>query len=675
MIPMITTVRAPGARARALAATVATLAIIGCGGGGGGGTTNPPPPPTGNFTLSIAGAPITLARSTNGTVTVNVVRTNSFAETVTLSVSGLPAGVTSGLNPAQVFAGAAFSTLTLTVGANAVAGTSTVTVTGSANGVNNQTATFQLIVTTPPAQTGPFTLSMSATSYLIHPLNLLPKFPLLTITRNPGFTGSVAFTSSGLPNTLVLAFTPSGTTGSTTTVNVVPAGTTPNGTYTAAIRGASPQGDQTITFSVVVAPVTTGAIKWKWCSGSLPRFFFAVKDGSGPWTRIMPSGTDTSFSFNLSSGRGQVAEVALDDGGYRTTIWSLTTQEMVARAAAQCTLINNVSTRTVNGSFGGVTGFRTSQVGMGWWFGSANGNGSFTLLNLPAGPLDLFAARSGELIDPSAIPIDRMIIRRGVNPASGSTIPVVDFGAAESFAPTTATWTFAPVGEVFSVTQAFLTSGGTTGHFNTAPAIDGTALARTVYGVPLAQTISGDLHQVVATVRSTGTPPNDPTRASRQIVAYSRTIGNRALSFGPVMPSPTVQPIAGAPAGRLRFQGTLPVEYNQGVTLDMTQVVNANANNSVTIHASSGFLNTAGVYDLSVPDLTAAIGWDTQFALRTGQSVRWWASGGGATLDWYDVRYLFNTIRSRWTGIATGIIAPVDGATYFSGRATGTVTP
>lgn len=645
--------------------------LLGCG-GGGGGTTPPPPPPVGGFSLSVTGGPITLARNTNGTVTINVARTGSFAEVVTLSAAGLPSGVTAGFNPAQVFTGAAFSTLTLTITAAAPTGTSTISITGSATGANTSTATFQLTVTAPPAQTGPFTLSMTASSHLVHPNNVLSTYPEITIARNAGFTGSVAFTTSGLPNSLVVGFTPSNTTGSTTRALVVNTGT-PNGTYTATIRGASAQGDQMITFQIVVAPISTGVIKWKFCSSSLPRHFFAVKDGNGPWTRIMPASADTSFSFSLTSGSGQVAEINIENGGFRTTIHSYTAQEMAARAAAQCTLYQNVTSRTVSGSFGGVTGFRISHVGMGWWFGSANGNGTFGLANLPPGPLDIMAVRNSDGSGPTTALVDRMIIRRGLNPASGATLPVMDFGAAESFAPTISTWTFAnTVGDDFVVSQTFMTAGGTTGQFTVIPGLIGGVIQPPVFGVPLAQTVAGDLHQVIATVAPLGPTPTSPNRATRQIIAYSRTIADRTINFGPAMPSPTVLPIGSLPAGRLRFQGTVPAEYNAGITLDITQ---AASTNFLTIHASRGFLGAGNAYDLSIPDFTGVIGWDTQFAIRAGSQVQWWAGGGGPSLDYADGRYQFNSVRSRWTGIMTGITAPADGATYLFARATGTATP
>ena len=660
-----------------LAAALLLAGVLACGGGGDTGTEPPPPPPppTNGYTISASSTTSSVTRGGTSTVTITVTRTGSFVGPVSLQPTGMPNGVSALANPVSVPAGQTSSTITFSATTAAALGTVPITVIGNGAGVPHQNLTIQLTVTAAPAQSGPFTLSMTATSHLIHPNNILFAFPKINVTRNPGFTGPINFTVSGLPALLAIAFTPNNSTAGTISAIPVNAGA-PNGTYTATIRGASSQGEQTITFTIVVAPVSTGAIKWKFCSSASPRFFFAVKDGNGPWTRIMPSGADTSFSFTLSSGAGQVAETIIDAGGYRTTIHAFTAQEMAARAASQCALYQNVTTRTVNGSFGGVTGFRQSFVGMGWWFGSANGNGSFQLLNLPPGPLDVVAARNAEIGDISQLNVDRLLIRRGVNPATGSTLPVLDFSTAEAFPPSLSTWVFQNAGGVdFSMSQSFITAGGTTGLFTVQPQVNGNATSRTVYSVPQAQTIAGDLHQVVATIDVTGPTPGSPQRASRQIVAYSRTLANRTVSFGPPLPAPNASVLQGQPTGRLRVQGTLPPEYNSGVTFDVSQDITSNAVNSFTIHASRAFLGGGSAYDLSIPDLTAAIGWDSQFQLQTGRPAQWWVSGGGPTLDMFDGRYIFNSTRSRWTGIMTGITPPADGATYLFARATGSITP
>src|SRR5688572_28701621 len=361
---------------------LAALAL-GCGGGGGdGGTTAPPPPPPtgGGFVMAASGSSLSIARNANSTLSIAITRTGGFTGSVSLLATSLPTGVTVGFSPPQVDANTSSSTMTVTVGAAVATGTTTFTVQGTSVGQAMQTLNVTLTVTAAPAQTGPFTLSVSATSFLVYPSNQLPYFPVISINRNPGFTGSVALSVTGLPPTLFLGTTPSATTGNTVNTAILNIGA-PNGVYTAAIRGSSAQGDQTVTMQIHVMPPSTGNIKWKWCTASLPRYFVAVRDGNGPWTRLMPA-NDSSYSFSLPSGIGSLAEVHLDSGGFRTTTHNYTAQEMATRGAAQCSLVQNVTSRTANGSFGGVTGFSTSQVGMGWWFGSANGNGTFGLQNL-----------------------------------------------------------------------------------------------------------------------------------------------------------------------------------------------------------------------------------------------------------------------------------------------------
>lgn len=641
----------------------AAAALPGCSSGGGATS-----PPAGSFSIAASGATLTVQRGTSGTLTVTVSRSGGFSAAVDLSVTGLPAGVTGSFSPAQVAAGQVSSVLTLTAVSSGSTGTSTITIRGSAAGVLDQTASVQLTLSA-PTQAGPFSLSISATSFLLMPSGQLFKSPVITIARNTGFTGSVAFTVTGVPATLFVGLTPSATTGNTTTVVPLNVGTA-NGTYTATITGtAAGQGSQSVTLQLVVASPSTGTIKWKYCSGSLPRVFFAVRDGTGPWTRIMPA-NDTSFNFSVSAATASVAWVHIDSGGYRTTVHNYTAQEMAARAASECQLVRNVTTRTAGGSFGGVTGFRTSQVGMGWWFGSANGNGSFTLLNLPPGPLDVVAVRNGEILTASAIPVDRMIIRRGVNPAAGAALPVLDFSAAESFAPTQSSWIMGNAGtDQYSFSQMFTTAGGSTGIFTAIPTVDGIHGARTVYGVPLNQTVAGDLHQVIITANTTGPTPGSPLRATRQVITYARTLADRNLSFGPVMPASNVTVVA---PGRLRAQGTLPNEYNTGVAFDITQTTTATF---ATVQATRGFMGAGNGYDVQVPDLTAVTGWDTGFGLRPGVPTNWWLSGGGPVLDFFDARYLFNSTRSRWAGALTGVTPPADGATYLMGRTTGNSTP
>jgi hypothetical protein len=598
---------------------------------------------------------------------VTLTRTGSFAGPVSLQPTGMPTGVTALFSLPSVPNGQTQSTLTFTVASTAAAGTTTINIIGNGAGVANQTLAVQLTVTV-PAQAGPFAMSLSVASYLALPPTTLSSPAQLTITRNAGFTGAVALTVSGLPAGLVVGVTPTNATGNTATVLILDGGAA-KGTYPITIRGvAAGQGEQSITFNVTVVAPSTGSTTWTFCENAVrsPQYIFAVKDGTGPWTRIMPNGN--AYSFNVTSPTGQVAMVVPEGLGYRTTIYQHTSQEIAARGTQECLNYPSATQRTATGQITGLGANEISLMTVGTTQGGSLGPASFTLTNLPAGNLDLVAVRETLNQQADQIP-SRFLVRRGINPAAGATIAPIDFNAAEAVAPTTANWTFnATNGEAFSIVEYFSTAGGTAGVLLGPPGIDRTTTSRTIYGVPSAQTINGDLHVVIATVLSS----NLTVRATRQVIAYSRSIVDRTLTFGPALPTPTVTTVATAPLGRLRAQGTLPNEYNSGVMFDASQT---SIDRYTSIHATRGFLGSGNAYDLQVPDLTAVVGWDTRFPMSSGVAATYWVSGGGPTLDTFDGRFIFNATRVRFTGGNTGIAMPVDGGVHLMGRVNGSITP
>jgi hypothetical protein len=226
-----------------------TTSPPGGGGGGGGGGGTP------GFTITAPSTALTVARGASGTVTITVTRTGTFTGPVSLQATGQPAGVTAVFSAASVVAGQTTSTLTITAAATATAGTTPITITANGAGVSNQFLTIQLTVTV-PAQAGPFSMSLSVSSFLALPATVLAYQPILTITRNAGFTGPVALSVSGLPVGLVVGVTPTSATGNTATLVILSAATA-NGTYPITIRGvAAGLGEQSITFQVVVAPAS-----------------------------------------------------------------------------------------------------------------------------------------------------------------------------------------------------------------------------------------------------------------------------------------------------------------------------------------------------------------------------------------------------------------------------------
>jgi hypothetical protein len=142
----------------------------------------PPTPPT--YSLSATAATVTAGNSTaTSTVTESVA--GGFDSPVTLTVSGLPPGVTAAFAPPSI-TGAGTSTLTFTAASNAPAGTSTVTVIGTPISGAVETTTLQLMV----SANGPWTQLINANSGLC----------LTGITTEGGQLQQVTCSSSTLQN-------------------------------------------------------------------------------------------------------------------------------------------------------------------------------------------------------------------------------------------------------------------------------------------------------------------------------------------------------------------------------------------------------------------------------------------------------------------------------------------
>lgn len=98
-----------------------------------------------DFRLSVTNSPIAVCAPGSAAFTVQTTGDLGFANPVTLSASGNPAGTTAAFSPNPVAPGTA-STLTITTAGVAAGGTSTVTIDGAASGSPGHSATAQLSI-------------------------------------------------------------------------------------------------------------------------------------------------------------------------------------------------------------------------------------------------------------------------------------------------------------------------------------------------------------------------------------------------------------------------------------------------------------------------------------------------------------------------------------------------
>ena len=103
---------------------------------------------TPSFTLTANPASVSVQEGASGTSTITAAVSGGYSNSIALSASGMPAGVTAGFNPSTIPApGSGTSTLTLTVSTGAVAGTYTINVIGTGFGGLTETTTVSLTVT------------------------------------------------------------------------------------------------------------------------------------------------------------------------------------------------------------------------------------------------------------------------------------------------------------------------------------------------------------------------------------------------------------------------------------------------------------------------------------------------------------------------------------------------
>jgi len=105
------------------------------------------PAPT--FTLSVSPNGLSISQGASGATTVSVVPQPGFTGAVTLTASGLPAGVAATFSPAVTTSA---STLTLTAGSTAATGLFAVTITGT-SGSLSKTTTLNVSLSSPPLLT------------------------------------------------------------------------------------------------------------------------------------------------------------------------------------------------------------------------------------------------------------------------------------------------------------------------------------------------------------------------------------------------------------------------------------------------------------------------------------------------------------------------------------------
>jgi alpha-tubulin suppressor-like RCC1 family protein/uncharacterized membrane protein len=204
-------IAAPGAGSSQLTLSASPTARVGnyavtitASGGGKTHTTSvslrivPPP----DFTLSASPRSLSVAQGNSGLVTLTTTALNDFNSEVSLSASGLPAGVTTTFDPPSIAApGSGTSGLTLSADPSTAIGIYAVSITATGGG-RTHTTTVSLRIVLPPD----FVLAASPASLSVAQGS--SGLVTLRTTISGGFNSAVSLSASDLPADVSATFSP-----------------------------------------------------------------------------------------------------------------------------------------------------------------------------------------------------------------------------------------------------------------------------------------------------------------------------------------------------------------------------------------------------------------------------------------------------------------------------------
>ncbi len=597
---------------------LAALLLVTTAGGCGGATppNPPPPPPAGVISIAPSTGNASVQQGASAAITVLVLRAGGFTGAVTVSVEGLPAGVTAPQSNETTAGGQTTVTITFTAATSAIPGKTTLTLRAKGSGVVDATTGLDLTITAAPVPTYELTATGSPVS--------VPQGGngqvTVTLARSGGFAASVALTIEGAPAGLSASFNPAATTGTTATLTIVAAAGLASGTYTLTIRGtAAGQPDKITTVQVLVTAVTaSGNAVFDFSQCPTPYVVWAAfRDGNGPWTRVTP--TAKVFRFTINSPLATFAYVIQQNSPSTTTVEFMTRAEISAAPFVFCPSLP-INTKVVSGVVNGLTGSPAVFLNLGGSFAMASALfPTYNLVGVPNGDRDLVAYRLGGI--PSAA--DRITVRRDLNIPTGGTVAPINFAAADSTRPAPATLTISGLaGEGILETLSYLTRASCDPA--TLYQTGQTSPSHLIFGVPPALQRPDDYHMIrIAAATAT---------TSRTVQESFHAITNRTVTLGNLLGSPAVTVL---PGNYKRLQATFgfPLEYTRSATLRYIQTSGtpSGAPRIVLVTATPGSIGSTTAV-IAMPDFAGVVGWTDAWAPMPAAATPWSITGNGGNI-------------------------------------------
>jgi hypothetical protein len=210
-----------------------------------------------DFTVSAAPTSLAVSQGSSATTTISTSGSGGFNSAVSLSASGMPAGVTASFSPASIAApGTGNSSLTFSASSTATTGTFNVTVTATGGGLTHNVT---IPVTVNAVATPNFTLSASPGSLSV--TQGASGSSTISTAVSGGFNSAVTLSASGLPAGVTASFNPTSIAApgsGSSTLKLTASATATTGTANVTVTATGGTVTHTITIALTIAAAGGG---------------------------------------------------------------------------------------------------------------------------------------------------------------------------------------------------------------------------------------------------------------------------------------------------------------------------------------------------------------------------------------------------------------------------------
>ena len=392
-------------------------------------------------------------------------------------------------------------------------------------------------------------------------------------------------------------------------------------------------------------PVAETAVAVTYCAAAAPTWV-AFRDGDGPWTQQLADGTGsrTTFRKAFTSNRAAMASLTPLLDGQLTVLRVLygTPAEMSTEgdtAVVDCVVDPG---KTLRGVVAGLDTTQLAAISVGPFARAAvraRLGLDFSLNGVASGPQNLLATRTT-----SGTMATRFILRRDLDLPSGALLPTLDFESAEAFDAVRANVGIENLGGDAAVNSTSLFTNR--GSFPLSVTVRNTPTQPYV-ALPSSKLVAGDVQELHISTNDSVT--------TRTADVYFQAPVDRTVRVGDRIDTPAISTIARDGALRLRARFAPQADYDRLTAVVYEQPATGTF---VVISMTSAYAALAGAYDLDVPDLSAAAGFDASTALLPAMTVVWNAFRVGGTLPIGRNAVPSNGATRRTTGTRGEIASP-----------------